>query len=165
MNNEWPMISLRSNFTGSRRPGQGTHYSFCPAVACWEVVGFGRPLATSCAYPSTQVPKERTNPSSCTIGTLDVEHVEHVEHWYLILSSSFFFHFLLDVERCNKLSSYRESPRDSARSGPGHHLDLKSRYMLHFLSSYLQSIPRLQPWQHFIPLKPDLSDALERRWT
>ena len=25
-------------------------------------------------------------------------------------------------------------------------------------------LPRMQPWRHFIPLKPDLSDALERRW-
>ena len=114
--NEWPMISLRSNFTGSRRPGQGTHYSFCPAVACWEVVGFGRPLATSCAYPSTQVPKERTNPSSCTIGTLDVEHVEHVEHvmwsigtlFYLLHSSSIFYWMWRDVINLVHIESLQE---------------------------------------------------------
>jgi len=32
------------------------------------------------------------------------------------------------------------------------------------LDGRCRTMPRMQPWRHFIPLKPDLSDALERRW-
>lgn len=32
------------------------------------------------------------------------------------------------------------------------------------LDARCRTMPRMQPWRHFIPLKPDLSDALERRW-